>query len=169
MRKKLLVVGLVMLVVGVGVFFISTYEAGGLTHVSTTMNATSSGEWVSAPLNSTSTSSIVVVVTSGGTYGVIPVSDLASVGPTNLSTYALAASASVSASHTSVYNGHSGEYYLVVFSSSQPTVRYTVIGSLSQVAIFGVMVLAGGAIAFIGFILAIVGAVLKPKAQKQQM
>lgn len=162
MRRKIFVIGLVLLVVGVGIFFGAVYAATSLTHVSTTLKESSSGEWISGQLNTTGTSSIVVV-TSTGNFGVVPAGDISSVNASNIGHYAISPNETIGSLHTAVYSDYSGQYVLVAFGASQPTVEYSVIANFADELELGLLFLIAVSMAIAGFVIAIIGALMKPK------
>ena len=66
------------------------------------------------------------------------------------------------------YNSIQGNYYYVIFSSTQPNTRLAITGSLGTTAALGLLTLAGIVFIIIGIILAILGAFRKPKGQRKK-
>lgn len=160
----MLIIGLVLLIVGAVLLTVSFYETGALTNKSSTMTQVSSGKWESNPINMT-TSGLLTVTTSSTSFGLVPAADVSIVTSSNLNSYALKANSSTSVgSHSAyVFEKLSGEYYIVAFSTTSPSVTTLYLSSYSDAAIFGISLLGGGAMAVIGLVLAILGAVMKNK------
>ena len=161
MRKNLLYLGLILLVIGVVISGIATVEAGGRTEiVETSLKISPSGVYYSNELTVGSNSS--VIVTGNTTTYLIPSQDLNMVNSTNVENYAI--HPTTPSGNSILYDGLSGTYYLVAFSQHPPLITYAVLGSnLSQLAVYGLLIIAGAAIAVIGVILAILGAIMRSK------
>ena len=171
MRKNLLMIGLVLLVLGVAIAGVSTYEVSGgairsLSGAGNTMHLGSNGDFYSNTLN-VSSGYEVLVVSSVQTY-LIPLQDLNSVNAVNVNSFAINPTTplSGSTSTTYFYGGLNGSYVLVTFGSASPsTMDYAVIksGNIGQIVTFGLLLLVGVVLVIAGIIIAIVGAILKPK------
>lgn len=164
MRTRTVIIGLIVLVIGI------TLVAGGIVGVRGTTSTISTffqhptGEFVSSGLVLNSTS-VVVVSPSSSTGGLVPAEQLSAVNSTNLATYALPVSSRAGGSAT--YVGVKGDYYYVVFTSSQPTTRIVVTGDVARTAVSGILVLLGGVLFLVGLIVMIIGAVRKSDKAKQ--
>lgn len=166
MRKRIALVGLVIFVVGVilaGVSLAGTYS---LTHTSRTVNEVSTGEWDSGEINVSSGGFLTVTTTATGNYGLVKASDLPSVNSAaNLSSLSVTSNSSTSAASHQIltYHNINGSYYFVVFSSSSPSILIAYITDFSSEVVYALLLVPGGALAFIGFIVGIIGVILKKK------
>ncbi|MCL4447471.1 MAG: hypothetical protein M1556_05995 [Candidatus Thermoplasmatota archaeon] len=170
MRKNLLIIGIVLLVVGVAMAGISTVEAAhsvssSIGGAGNTMYPGTNGDYYSNNLN-VSTGDEVLVVSNIHAY-LIPSSDISTVNSGNVGSYAI--SPSTSAGNTSTYTGLLGSFYVVTFGTSSPSVSYAVVsGGLGHLIITGLLVLGGAFLAIAGIVIAIIGALLKPKNRPVQ-
>ena len=170
MRKNILIIGLILLVIGIVMAGVSAAEAGhsasgSITGASNTMFLDSNGGYHSQLLN-VSSGEEVIVVANQHAY-LIPAEDLGTAAQGTVASYAVAASSS--AGNTSTYSNIPGSYYIVTFGSSAPSVDYAVVsGGLSHLILTGLLVLVGVFLAIAGIIIAIIGAVLKPKNRPLQ-
>ena len=167
MRKGVLVVGIVLLVVGVamvgGSLFETDHALSGLLNPSRgmgdTMNSNRNGEFYSTVLNATPGN--YIMVTSGAPHYLIPSDDLSVVNSSNVGAYAV--SAYQTSGNNTLYTSLNGSYYVVVFGPAPPIVGYDVIASITGL-VWSVAVLGLGVIfAIAGLIVAVIGAILKPK------
>src|SRR5271155_2898907 len=164
MRTRTVIIGLIILVIGIA--FVAGGVAGlrGTTNTISTFAQTQTGEYVSSEvvLNSTA---VVVIRPSSSTGGLVPARALSDVNSTSLATYALAARSTAGGSAT--YIGVQGEYYYVIFASSQPTTKIVITGDVVKTAESGILVLLGGVLFLVGLIVTIIGAVRKGDKPKQ--
>jgi hypothetical protein len=164
MRKRMVITGLITLVIGIA------FVAGGVSSLKgsirpiSTFTQPHTGEYVSSELVLNSTG-VVVVRPSSSTGGLVPAQALSDVNSTTLATYALAASSTAGGSAT--YTGVQGDYYYVIFTSSQPTTTIVVTGHLAKTVESGILVLLGGVLFLAGLIVMIIGAVRKSNKPKQ--
>jgi hypothetical protein len=165
MRKRTLVIGLIILLIGIA--FVAGGVSGikGTTSTISTFTQPQTGEYVSSEvvLNSTA---VVVVRASSSTGGLVPAQALSEVNSTSLAKYALPVSSAAGGSAT--YVGVHGAYYYVVFTSSQPSARIVVAGDVARTVESGILVLLGGVLFLVGLIVTIIGAVRKGDKAKQQ-
>lgn len=165
MRKTLLTISLVILVVGIIIAGISAVEitqlgSTSIKGASTTMYAGPNGDYYSRILN-VSAGQVVILVSNAHAY-LIPSADLNTVNSGNVDSYAIAPTAQQG--NISTFSGISGEFYVVAFTSSMPSISYTVIvGGIARLAITGFLLIIGVLLIIIGVIIAVIGAVLKPK------
>ena len=161
MRKDLLYLGIILLVIGVVISGIATVEAGGKTEiVETSMKVSPSGFYYSNELTVGSNGS--VIVTGNTTTYLIPSQDLTIVNSTNVANYAI--HPTIPSGNSILYDGLNGAYYLVAFGQHPPLITYAVLGSnLSQLVVYGLLIIVGAAIAVIGVILALIGAIIRSK------
>ncbi len=166
MRKNFLVVGVIVLAIGIAMVGISLFEIehtlSGLLNSAKggdTMYAGQNGDYYSTILNVTVGDYVDVV--SDTPHYLVPSGYLSTLNSTNVGSYAIAANQA--SGNSTLYANLNGSYYVVVFGPSSPVVGYAVIKSLggliSTVALLGF----GGFLAFVGLIVTIIGAVLKPK------
>ena len=161
MRKHLLYLGIILLIIGVVISGIATVEAGGRTEiVETSITISPSGFYYSNELTVGSNGS--VIVTGNTTTYLIPSQDLTIVNSTNVANYAI--HPTIPSGNSILYDGLNGAYYLVAFGQHPPLITYAVLGSnLSQLIVYGLLIIAGAAIAVIGVIFAILGAIMRSK------
>jgi hypothetical protein len=164
MRKRTVIIGLIILVIGIA--FVAGGVAGLKGTTSTISNFTQpqTGEYVSseAVLNSTA---VVVVRPSSSTGGLVPAQALSDVNSASLATYALPANSTVGGSAT--YVGVKGDYYYVIFTSSQPVTKIVITGDFAKTAESGILTLLGGILFLAGLIVTIIGAIRKSNKSKQ--
>lgn len=165
MRKKTVVIGLIILVVGIACVAGGIAGVRGTTSTISTFFQHPTGEYISSEvvLNSTA---VVVVRPASSTGGLVPAEQLSAVNSTNLATYALPVSSTAAGSAT--YVGVQGDYYYVIFTPSQPSTRIVITGDVARTAVSGILVLLGGILFLAGLIVALVGAIRKSDKPKQQ-
>ncbi len=165
MRKNLVMVGLVILVVGIIIAAVSAVELNQLesTSIKGASNAMfvgQNGEYHSELLN-VSSEQVVFLVSNVHAY-LIPSADLNTVNSGNIGNYAV--TPTVQQGNISTFSGISGEFYVVTFANSMPSVSYAVIaGGIARLAVTGLLLIIGVLLIIIGAIIAVIGAVLKPK------
>jgi len=162
----MIIIGVVLLIIGIGLFATGRIGLRGFTNTNTVFNHTNSGEYVSNEILLNASSSIIVrsPPTVGG---LVPAQDITLVNSTNINSYALSSNSSVAG--TEAYTSITGNYYYVIFSSTQPNTRLAITsGSLGTTAALGLLTLAGIVFIIIGIILAILGAFRKPKSQRKK-
>jgi hypothetical protein len=153
----LLIAGIIILVLGVVMIGGGVVGVRGTTTTIKTFSQQQTGEYVSGEIILNS-SSVVVVRSPVSAGGLIPAQDLSAVNSANIGSYAVSARSTAGGSAT--YISLTGDYYYVVFSSSQPTsTSVTVAGSLGRTVISGLLVVLGFIVFLVGVILAIVGAI----------
>jgi hypothetical protein len=155
MNKPIVAVGGAVLIIGV--ILIAVGAVGvlrGLTVV-TTFSEPHGGEYVSAELvlNSTSDMAVTSAATSGG---LIPAQDLSLVNSTSIGQYALAPHSSVGG--TTTYTNLKGDYYYVVFASSQPSSKLVATPTSGGTLGSSPVVLGGFVAVVIGAVVALIGA-----------
>ena len=114
MRTRMLIIGIVLLIIGIGFLASGAIGLRGSTNTIKVFNQPNPGEYASSEilLNASST----IIVRSPPTVGgLVPAQDLTLVNSTNISSYALSSSSSVSG--TEAYTSITGNYYYVIFSS----------------------------------------------------
>ena len=166
MRKRMVTIGVVLLIVGIALFASGVIGLRGSTNTIKVFNQSNPGEYVSSEILLNSSSSIIVrsPPTVGG---LIPAQDINLVNSTSIPTYEPEFPTSVAG--TEVYSSISGNYYYVIFSSTQPNTRLTIDSApFATTAAFGLLTLAGIVFIIIGIILAILGAFRKPKNQPKK-
>lgn len=164
MRKRTVIIGLIILVIGI--VFVAGGEVGlkGTTSIISTFTQPQTSEYVSSELVLNSTS-VVVVSPSSSTGGLVPAQALSGVNSTSLPTFALPASSAVGESAT--YVGVQGDYYYVIFTSSHPATNIVITGDVAKTAESGILVLLGGILFLVGLIVTIIGAIRKSNKPKQ--
>jgi hypothetical protein len=165
LRKRTLIIGLIILIIGIAFVAAGIVGLRGTTSTISTFTQPQSGEYVSSEVKLNSSSAVVVrdASTSGG---LIRAESLNDVNSTNLSTYALPVSSTAGGSST--YVGVKGDYYYVIFTSSQPTTMIVIAGNFIRTAESGILVLLGGVLFLAGLIVTIIGAIRRSNKPKQQ-
>ncbi len=159
MRKKIAIIGIILLVIGVAMLAVGVYGASGSITTISTFNQPNTGEYVSTQFAADSSETLVVSSPSS-IGGLVPAQDVNTVSSTNINSYA--ASYNATAGGTEVYYGLSGTYCYVAFSSTSPNSTIIILNTAVATE-YGVLAIGGIAFAIIGIIIAIVGAVLKVK------
>jgi hypothetical protein len=164
MRKRTVIIGLIILVIGIAFVAGGVVGLNGTTSMISTFTRPQTGEYVSSEvvLNSTA---VVVVRPSSSTGGLVPAQALSDVNSTSLATYALHASSTAGGSAT--YVGVQGDYYYVIFTSSQPATKIVITGDVAKTVESGILVLLGGILFLAGLIVTIIGAIRKSNKPKQ--
>lgn len=164
MRKRTVIIGLIMLVIGIAFVAGGVVGLKGTTSTISTFTQPQTGEYVSSEvvLNSTA---VVVVRPSSSTGGLVPAQALSDVNSTSLATYALPASSTAGGSAT--YVGVQGDYYYAIFTSSQPATKIVITGDVAKTVESGILVLLGGILFLAGLIVTIIGAIRKSNKPKQ--
>lgn len=164
MRTRTVIIGLIILVIGIALVGGGIVGVRGTTNTISTFFQHPTGEYVSSEvvLNSTA---VVVVRPSSSTGGLVPAEQLSAVNSTNLATYAHPVSSTAAGSAT--YVGVKGDYYYVIFTSSQPATKIVITGDVARTAVSGILVLLGGILFLIGLIVTIIGAIRKGDEAKQ--
>lgn len=160
MRRSILIIGLIILVIGISL--IAVVRFGAISEVSrvVTFNQRSPGEYISGELVLTGPS-VVAVKSPASDGGLIPSQDLSAINSVNVGKYAVSYSSTAAGVET--YNGITGDYYYVVFSSSPPATQVVVasLSSTGKLIMIGVLALSGLGLIFLGLIVAIVGVLSK--------
>ena len=171
MRKKMLIVGVVILAVG-----IIMAEVGWvvLTHSLTSTLASSTGQegsamyvgqngdFYSSLLTAGPGSEIIVSSNSSSIHPyLIPSGDLSVVNSVNVANYSIAVS--LTQGNDYGYSGLNGTYYVVTFGTSSPNISYIVASNFGTLVTAFILLGLGVILAIAGVIVAIIGAVLKPR------
>jgi len=166
MRTRIVMIGVVLLIIGIGLFVSGVIVLRGSTTTLKVFNQSSPGEYVSSEIL-LNTSSSIIVRSPPTVGGLVPAQDITLVNSTSISSYALSTSSTLAGTETFI--SITGNYYYVIFSSTQPNTRLAITsGSLATTAALGLLTLAGIAFIFIGIILAIAGAFLTTKNQRKK-
>ncbi|SMD31018.1 hypothetical protein [Picrophilus oshimae] len=166
MRKKIAIIGVVILIIGIAVFATGSYEGTHLLHRSVSEIRT--GEYKTD--NITLKSGDILAVTSPpSVYGLIPLNDIKIVNSTNINKYSLKPLVSSSTAVEYLVNStNSGSYAFVMFTSAVSSTFTYEYGAFSTIEVIGVLALFGIIIGVIGFIILIAGLILKPKQREPQ-
>ena len=164
MRKRTVIMGLIILVIGIAFVAGGVVGLEGTTSTISTFTQPQTGEYVSSEVVLNSTSD-VVVRPSSSTGGLVPAQALSDVNSTSLATYALPANSTLGGSAT--YSRVQGDYYYVIFTSSQPATKIVVADDLAKTAESGILVLLGGVLFLAGLIVTIIGAIRKSDKSKK--
>jgi uncharacterized membrane protein YidH (DUF202 family) len=155
------VIGLVVVVIGVALLVGGALGALGSLSINRTFTEPHPGEFVSVEIKLNTTSDLVVT-SPAALGGIVHAQDLNAVNSTNIGTYALSVSSS------DIYRGlPAGDYYYVVFASTEPSTTIVATNLHSGVVVFGILALSGIVILIVGGIVAIVGVVQKKKQPRQ--
>ncbi len=164
MRKKIVIIGVVILIIGIALFAAGSYEGTHLLHRS--VSEIKSGEYKTD--NITLKSGYIMAVTSPpSVYGLIPINDIKIVNSTNINKYSLKPIVSSSTAVEYLANSTTaGDYTFVMFTSAVASTFTYEYGSFSTIEVIGVLALFGIIIGVIGFIVLIAGLILKPKQKE---
>lgn len=165
MRKKIVLIGLVLLIIGVVILGISLYETAALSDENSALVQVSTGEWRSNLISMNSTGILEVTTSVSSDFGLVPASEINVITASNLASHVVNYDTPSTAGSLNAftYDQISGNYYFVIFSSSTPSFSYTYLPA--EAILFGEFLVVGSGIAFVGLIMAIVGAILKKKVQ----
>ena len=165
MRKKIAIIGVVLLIVGVAFFAIATEGILSTTTASTQMLQQNTGEWASSEINISSGYQLTMI-TNNTSFGVVPASDLSSVTNSNLQSLGISPKSETNQTSlgvVSTFSPAAGSYYIIVFDKTMPSVTYTTATSLGSIVLYGILELVGIIVGIAGFIVLIVGLILKKK------
>ncbi len=168
MRKKIALVGLVVLIIGIamaaGGYYETTSTLSHDLHTAVKSDPSNKTEYITN--NMTMSSGYELIVTSNSTHeGLIKASDLSKVN-SNASLGHYLIKPTSSAAGAEVYTGlAAGTYVFVAFNNTTPAIGYEY-ASLTALQLGGSLIVIGAIAAFIGFIILIVGLVLKKKEPK---
>jgi hypothetical protein len=174
LRKRVLKIGLIMLVVGIVVSAVGLFAGDSLIHTYTDFTLDSaSGLYVSQPLNLSSSAAVTVIGISSSPkfYFMNQTSydnyaNVTSPSSSNISSHSLSPSVdeSIAGTDEQIFDAHvPGTYYLISFSA--PNISYSIDSNLLQAAIYGFLLVIGILMAIAGFVLTIVGLAMRPKMQ----
>jgi len=149
-----MIAGIIVLVLGIVMIGAGVSGLKGATTTIMTFSQQQPGEYVSSEIILNS-SSAVVVRSPAIVGGLIPAQDLSSVNSANVGSYALSSTSTAGGSAT--YVSLTGNYYYVVFSSSQPSSDIVIAGNLRQTIVSGLLALLGFIFVIVGAILSLVG------------
>ena len=165
MNKPIVVIGGVVIIIGVVLIAVGAVGVlRGLT-VITTFTQPQNGEYVSTELMLNTTSGIAVT-SAAANGGLIPAQDRNLVNSTNIGHYALTPHSSVAGTVT--YTDVTGNYYYVVFASSQPNSKVVVTPLHGGTLASSPLVLGGFLAIILGIVVIVVGALRKSGGSKSQ-
>jgi len=164
MRTRTVIIGVVVLIIGMVLLAVGGLGVFSHLTISTKFTQPHPGEFVSAELV-LNTSSGVAVSSPAAVGGIIPAQDLNLVNSSSIGTYEVPISASGAGSN--IYKGLVGDYYYVAFASTQPTTKIVATPLSSGALDFTPLVFLGLACIVAGFVVAIVGALRRPKHVEQ--
>ncbi len=159
MRKKIIAIGIIILLLGIVLFSISNIEISQNTEKTSTWNLYHSGEYISQELNFTSEFALVYSFNQTVS-GVIYVSSLNSLNLTNLKNFSI--KPTVVEDNMLTYDLGPGSYYIVIFSNTNPNITYTYV-NLNKIILPALLELFGIILAVIGIIIAVLGIIFKKK------
>ncbi|WP_010917599.1 hypothetical protein [Thermoplasma volcanium] len=161
MRKKIVLIGVVVLVIGIVIFAGGDAAILHYTVTDTAVKELATGQY-GREITLTS-SSLFTVSSTFPNWIVVTSSNYSKVTSGNYATYAISPieNTHVSSLYVKGYDLGTGSYYLLAFNSSQPPVTYSYlplsVSYLSLLSVFGIVLL------IIGIIIAIIGVILKRK------
>lgn len=147
-------VGIIVLLLGIVMIGGGIATLRGTTTTIRTFSQQQTGEYVSSEIVLNS-SSAVVVRSPASTGGLVAAQNLSSVNSADIGSYALTPTSTAGGSDT--YVSLTGDYYYVAFTSSPPSSDVVIAGSLRQTIISGLLVILGFLFAIVGAILSLVG------------
>jgi uncharacterized membrane protein len=165
MRKKLLLVGIIILVVGVVFAAVGTFGTAHFTSVSTlTMTKDSQGIFASKGIEISSGNLFTFESKSNSTY-LVSFSDLSNVNSSNIAKYEVhpLTRTSTDSITSFVYDNISGTFAVVSLSSSVSSVTAVLVTDSGALVVMGLLLILGIVLAIVGVIITIIGAILKPK------
>lgn len=163
MRKNIVIIGLILLIIGVALF----YAGGdlGISGISTSPTFTEKGtsQWDSSTIQVSSGQLIVLTSNDSKTF-LIPSNDVNLVTSSNVNNYEINGTATTTSGITTIeYTSITpGTYVVVTFGSHQAKVTM-IKKSIDSLLVSLLPILLGGILGFVGFIVLIVGLVLKKK------
>ncbi len=163
MRKNIVIIGLILLIVGVALF----YAGGdlGISGIATSPTFTEKGtsKWESSSINVLS-GQLLVLTSNNSKTALIPSSDASVVTSSNVDKYEVNGSTTTTSGVTTIeYTSITpGTYVIVTFGTYQAKVTM-IKKSIDSLLVSLLPVLLGGVLGFVGFIVLIVGLVLKKK------
>lgn len=161
MRKRTVVIGVVILIVGGALFAGGAIGALASITINTTFSQPHPGEYVSAEIVLNSTSSLAVASPSPSG-GIVHAQDLGALNSANIGSYAIPFNST--AAGADVYRSLRGDFYYVAFSATQPNTKIVATPERSSLLAFGALVLLGLALALVGIVVVVVGVVQKNRA-----
>jgi uncharacterized membrane protein len=163
MKTRTVMIGVVVMIVGLALLAGGVYGLSKTSTSGATFTQSQSGEYVSSEIASTA-SSVVVVKPAASTGGMVPAQDLGVVNSSNVGSFAVSYNSTAGGSDT--YIGLRGDYYYIVFASSQPSTQLVVVNGIARTALSGLLVLIGFACVIAGIVVGIVGAAKKDSSRK---
>ncbi|MCW6168530.1 MAG: hypothetical protein LVQ96_03465 [Thermoplasmatales archaeon] len=165
MRKKLLLIGIIILVVGIVFAAVGAFGADHFISTSTlTLTKDSQGIFASKQIEISSGNLFTVASKSNSTY-LVRFGDLSFVNSSNIGKYEVPplTKTSVDSVTSFAYDNISGTFAVVSLSSSTSTVTTELITDTGAIVAMGLLLILGIVLAIAGVIITIVGAILKPK------
>jgi hypothetical protein len=166
MRTKIAIIGLVLMVVGIALFFGGGELALGHTSAPQTLTLAKGGEWASSDIN-VSAGSLVIVTSSTPNVYLVSSSNLGKLNDTNVGQYAINSTKTTAAGETTIdfSNLTAGQYLTISTSAARPNISVVNEGLNSLITALLPFIL-GVVLGFVGFIILIVGLLLKKKLPK---
>ncbi len=165
MIKRIVIIGLVILILGGAMLFGGIYINEGVvsrdSHTSISLYNSTTHEYISSNITIKPGYEVMVGGRPGSNAGLVNIKNLGSVNSTNINSSAVGLSEQISSEKIYV-NLPSGTYVYVMFNSSKPSITYEY-AALSTIETGGIMVIAGIIASIAGLVVMIVGAIKKPK------
>ena len=167
MRKNIVIIGLVLLIAGVAIF----YAGGdlGIRGISVPQTFTEKGanQWDSSSIQ-ISTGQLIVLTTNNSKTFLVPASDASVVTSNNITHYQINGTATTTSGVTTIeYTSLSpGAYVIVTFGAHSSKVSM-IKETINTLLIKLLPILLGGVLGFVGFIVLIIGLVLRKKQLPQ--
>jgi multisubunit Na+/H+ antiporter MnhG subunit len=165
MNKPMVIIGVVVLIIGVVLIAVGAVGIlRGLT-VITTFSEPQSGQYVSTELRLNVTSG-VAVTSAASNSALVAAQNLTLVNSTNIGQYAVTPHSNVAGTLT--YTNLIGDYYYVVFASSQPSSKITATPLHGGTLGSSPLVLGGFVVVIAGVVVIVVGVRMKRKSKRER-
>ena len=164
MKKRTVVIGIILLVVGVALFGGGALGALGSITINRSFTQPHPGEYVSAEIVLNGTSGLVVS-SPAAVGGIIYAQDLNLVNSTNFGSYVIPYNSTGVGSD--IYKSLSGSFYYVAFSSTQPSTVIVATPLRGSLIGFGLLILLGIVFALAGIIVVVIGVFQKGRPPVQ--
>lgn len=161
MRRRLLTVGLILILIGVAFTVAGSYGIIKDTTLSTQVTQYSSGMYITEKMTMNKSSTLLVMGVTVDS-ALINASDLSAVNQSNLHSHEV--QYTTKEGNNYLYQNIKGEFYFVMLSSSAPKIQYAyAAGSLDQFLLSSMLTVMGPIVLVAGIVVSVVGAFLKPK------
>ncbi|MGP6220228.1 hypothetical protein [Caldiplasma sukawensis] len=172
MRKGIAIIGAVLLVLAIIFFFVGLHiivpNASSLAGSNVTVNQYSAGKFDAGPFSINSTSSLLTLTTTNSSSVLVSAQNLSKVSNMTGACVITPSDRTSSSGETILIYDHlsKGEYYLVTFSNSAPTVKEVTVNITGTLIVGALLTVMSFIIGVIGLVVLIIGLVMKPKRPK---